>query len=235
MKKVIYILLMVNFAWLLDPGSSLRADCPETAILEKANVVLCQLATTPLTGHLLTNLLRKAQGVAIFPGVIKAGALVGARHGRGVLLTREADGSWGPPVFLTLSGVSVGNQLGIEGTDLVLLLRTRRSLDRIRKGKLTLDAGVSLAVCSLGREKLLGTDVCLETGILSSSHSKGLFAGVFVEGAVWRIDAGATAAYGQYEQSCSQDGSPSGSGVSPSLRLQMTLAELSAPAADSPR
>lgn len=210
-------------------SASAPAACREAVLLEKANVVLNKHAARPVRAGILMALLRNAQGVAIFPCLIKAGMLVGGRHGLGVLLTREADGSWGPPVFLKLSAASAGFQFGVEGSDLVLVFRTRSSLECLQKGKLTLELDKMAAIGPLGVESLLGTDVRLQTCIVSSlSRGKGLFAGVCVEGAFLRIDSAATDAYGRYEQGCLQNGGPT---APPSLRLQMTLAALSAPAA----
>jgi lipid-binding SYLF domain-containing protein len=172
--------------------------------------------------------LRNAEGVAVFPGTIKAAAFVGGRHGRGVLMVREEDGSWGPPLFLTLSGASFGNQLGLEATDMVFMLRTRSSLESLKKGRLTLGAGVTLAVGPLGQDKGLGTDVCLKTGIIYTSHSRGLFAGVYAEGACLSMDAPATAAYHQWERDYWPSVRRTGREVPPSLRLQMKLTQLSA-------
>jgi SH3 domain-containing YSC84-like protein 1 len=235
MTKISRLFLLVSLAWLLDFGTTLRAGGRELAILERANTALSKVEAMPLNWlpfhRVMLAQLRKAQGVAIFPGMFKAAAGIGGRHGRGVLLIREADGSWGPPLFLKLSGASAGIQVGVERTDLVLAFRTRSDLERLKKGKLTLGVDNMLAVGSFGVEHVLGTDAGLKTCILSpSSPSKGLYAGWSVEGNVLRIDAAATAAYDQYQQNCLQNGDPMGARVPPpSLRLQMKLAELSAP------
>ncbi len=229
MKKVSRLLLLVSLACLFHPGSSLQADCRETTLLENANVVLSEF-TTMFGNWIPMAVLQNAQGVAIFPRVIKAAVGVGGRHGRGVLLIRGADGSWGPPVFLTLSGASAGIQLGVERSDLVIVLRTRRDLECIKKGKLTLGLGAALAVGSFGRDKFLNTDLGLKTVLISVSRSKGLFAGNCVLGASLHVDDAANAAYGQYEQDCLRNGGPTGPGVPPSVQLQMKLVELTAPA-----
>lgn len=228
MNKLSRFLLLVSLAGVFNSGQNLQAACRETAILENANAVLSELAAIPLK-RIPPALLRDAQGVAIFPGLIKAALFVGGRHGRGVLLARGPDGSWCPPLFLTLSGASIGHQLGVEGADLVLVFRTRSSLDRMKKGKLTLGADVAIAVGPIGREAELGIDASLKTGILSYSRSKGLFAGACVEGAILLIDSTATAAYLHCEQGCLPNGGPTDPGAPPaSVRLQMKLAELSA-------
>lgn len=236
MTKISRLFLLVSVAWLLDSGTSLRAEGREIAILERANAALSQLQAMycnrivmalPIA-RLKMALLRKAQGVAIFPGMFKAAAGIGGRHGRGVLLIREAEGSWGPPHFLTLSGASAGIQVGVERSNLILIFRTRSDLECLKKGKLTLGVEDVLAVGSIGCDKILDTDVGCKTVILSAlSPGKGLFAGWSVAGNVLRLDAAATAAYDQYQQNCLRNGDPMGAGVPlPSLRLQMKLAEV---------
>lgn len=162
--------------------------------------------------------------------MFKAAAGIGGRHGRGVLLIREADGSWGPPAFVKLSGANVGIQLGISKADLVLVFRTRTALEQLNKGKLVLGVDNMLAVGPIGIDHGLGTDAGLQTCILApASPSRGLYAGWSVEGNRLQIDAAATAAYEQYERNYVQSSGPMGTrAATPSLRLQMKLAELTA-------
>jgi SH3 domain-containing YSC84-like protein 1 len=228
------LVLLVSVAWLLDSGGTLRAQDRERAILENASTALDEIETMPFDSlpyhRFMMAQLRKAQGVAIFPGMFKAAAGIGERHGRGVLLSREADGSWGPPMFVKLSGASVGIQLGIDRTDLVLTCRTRSNSEHLKKGKLTLGLDNMLAIGSIGVEHIFSADAGLKTCIFSpASPSRGLFAGWSVEGNQLRIDTAATAAYEQYEQNSWRNSGPMGAGTpSPSLRLQMRLAELTA-------
>lgn len=238
MTKISRLFLLVSLVWLLDFGTSLRAGGSEMDILERANAALGELQALYCNrivmalpvNRLRMALLRKAQGVAIFPGMFKAAAGIGGRHGRGVLLMREADGSWGPPQFLTLSGVNAGIQVGVERANLILIFRTRSDLECLQKGKLTLGVEDTLAVGSIGRDVFFDADVCFNTVILSTiSPSKGLFADWSVGGNILRLDAAATAAYDQYQQNCLRNSDPMEAGVPPpSLRLQMKLAELSA-------
>lgn len=228
------LLILIGVAWLLESGAALRAQGREIAILERANAALNEVETrlihwAPYNPFMLAQL-RKAQGVAVFPGMFKAAAGIGGRHGRGVLLIREADGSWGPPMFVELSGASVGIQLGIGRTDLVLALRTRSNLEHLKQGQLALGVDNMLAVGPIGVEHVLAADARLKACIVSpSSPSRGLYAGWSVEGNRLKIDAATTAAYQEYEQNCLQKGGSMGSRTpSPSLRLQMRLAELSA-------
>jgi lipid-binding SYLF domain-containing protein len=166
--------------------------------LERATQVLDELAAIPLKG-IPTELLSEAQGVAIVPRVIKAGFVFGGRGGHGVVLARDADGNWSEPVFVNLGGASVGFQAGLESTDVVLVFRNRRNLERLLdgKGKLTLGADASVAAGPVGRMAAAATDARLEAEILSYSRGRGVFVGVSVDGAVIRADAASTAQFRQ--------------------------------------
>jgi lipid-binding SYLF domain-containing protein len=224
------LVLLVGVAWLLGVGSVVRAQDREVAILEGANMALNEVEAMPfdwLPYHrFMLAQVRKAQGVAIFPGTLRAAAGIGGRHGRGVLLIREADGSWGPPMFLTLSGASAGLQLGIARSDLVLVFRTRSALEQLKQRKLILDVENMLAVGPFGVEHVFGTDTGMKTCVLSlGSASRGLHAGWSVEGCRLQIDAARTVAYEQYERNGLQNRVPTSTGTpSPSLRLRMKLA-----------
>jgi lipid-binding SYLF domain-containing protein len=227
------LVLWFNVALLLCSSAATRAQDREIAILERANTALDAFAAMPFhwvpAHRFMMAQLREAQGVAIFPGMFKAAAGIGGRHGRGVLLMREADGSWGPPMFVKLSGANVGIQLGIGRTDLVLAFRTRSTLEHLKKGKLILGVDNMLAVGPIGLDHGIGTDAGLKTCILApSSPSRGLYAGWSVEGDRLQIDAAATAAYERCEQNRLQHSGPMGTGtLSPSLQLRMRLAGLS--------
>jgi lipid-binding SYLF domain-containing protein len=131
-------------------------------------------------------LLSDAEAVAVVPHVVKAGLLIGGRHGRGLVCSRTPDGKWSDPTFLRLTGASLGFQAGVESTDLVLVFRSRKDVDRLLEGKekLTLGADAAVAAGPLGREAGAGTDVRLRAEIYSYSRSRGLFAGVALDGAV---------------------------------------------------
>jgi lipid-binding SYLF domain-containing protein len=198
MKILPRMLLAAGIALLVWPGSSVRANGRDVAIMEDSTEVLEGLAALPIR-HIPPALLRDAQGLAIIPGVIKAGLVIGGRHGRGVLITRAPDGSWMRPEFITLSGGSIGWQIGVQSTDVILVFKTRRGLDRIRNGKLTLGADVAIAAGPVGRQAEADTDGRLQAEIYSYSRSRGLFAGLSLEGGVLLLDPMATAAYYRQE------------------------------------
>ncbi|MEJ2254384.1 MAG: lipid-binding SYLF domain-containing protein [Nitrospirota bacterium] len=137
-------------------------------------------------------LLGNARGVAVIPGVIKLGYVLGGRHGTGVLLVRTAKG-WSYPVFISLSGGSVGLQVGAQSADIVLVFKSTKGIDGILSGKFTLGADASVAAGPVGRQAEASTDAQLKAEIYSYARSRGLFAGVSVEGSVLRVDGGADA------------------------------------------
>lgn len=161
---------------------------PAGAVVEDAIDVLDDLAGSP-DKRVPPNLLRDAAAVVIAPDVVKAGFVVAGRRGHGVLLVRTKAG-WSDPVFVTLTGGSVGWQAGLAATDVFLVIRDARSLDRIFRGggKLTLGADASVAAGPVGRDVKGATDAQLRSEILSYSRSKGLFAGVALEGDSIQVD-----------------------------------------------
>jgi len=169
-----------------------RAQAPpskETATVAAAIEVLDCLAGIP-EKCIPPAMLCDAQAVAIVPDILKAGFVLGGRHGHGVLLVREPGGGWSNPIFLTVTGGSVGWQIGVQRTDLVLIFRTQRSVNRLieGKGKFTLGADAAIAAGPVGREAAAATDAQLKAEIYSYSRSRGLFAGVSLAGDVIRVD-----------------------------------------------
>jgi len=118
----------------------------------------------------------------IVPNSIKGGFVVGVRLGRGVMLLRDRTGAWQPPIFVSLAGGSVGWQAGLQATDVVLVFRTRGSVDGLLRGKLTLGVDAAAAAGPVGREAVASTDLALRAEILSYSRSRGLFLGVALNG-----------------------------------------------------
>jgi lipid-binding SYLF domain-containing protein len=169
---------------------------PPGRTLEDAATVLDELAAIPAKG-LPPKLLADAHGIAIVPRVVKAGFVVAGRGGHGVVLAKDKDGNWSDPVFVNLGGGSIGFQVGVESTDVVLVFRTRKGLDRLLDGKnkLTLGADASVAAGPVGRQAQAATDGKLEAEIVSYSRSRGLFAGVSLDGTVLNADARTNAAY----------------------------------------
>jgi len=171
------------------PGTPALAVPRDRSSINEAIEVLDELAMSP-ERCVPPALLRDASAVVIAPNLLKGGLVVAARHGHGMLLVREKDGGWSNPVFITMTGGSVGLQLGIQKSDVFLVIRNARSLDRLMRGagKLTLGADASVAAGPLGRQVSADTDAMLRAEILSYSRSRGIFAGVAIEGDTIRID-----------------------------------------------
>lgn len=144
------------------------------------------------------ELLDKAEAVAVFPGVIKAGVLiVGGRGGRGVISRRTANG-WGAPAFFNLGGGSFGPQIGASSTDFVLLFMNEGAVQGLLTDKFEIGGEGSVAAGPIGRAASASTDVLLRAGILSYSRSKGLFAGLELKGVIITPDNDLNeAVYGQ--------------------------------------
>lgn len=164
----------------------------QETIVRSSITVLNEIMAIPLSG-IPTSMLADAHGVAIIPNVIRGGFVVGARHGRGVLLVREQTGLWHAPVFITLTGGNIGWQAGVQSTDVILVFRSRRSVDGIMAGRFTIGADAAAAAGPVGRQASAATDRTLNAEILSYSRSRGLFAGVALDGSMIQIDGLATA------------------------------------------
>ncbi|MCC8616997.1 lipid-binding SYLF domain-containing protein [Xanthomonas vesicatoria] len=134
------------------------------------------------------KLLDEARAIVVIPDTLKAGLVIGGRRGHGLMSMKNADGSWSQPVFVKLTGGSIGFQAGVQSSDVVLVFRNDRSLDNIVNGKFTLGADAGVAAGPVGRNAAAATDGQLKAEIWSWSRARGLFAGVALDGAVLQID-----------------------------------------------
>jgi lipid-binding SYLF domain-containing protein len=158
----------------------------DVARTEKAALVFRQIMDTPDKG-IPSGLLDKAKCVAIIPGDKKFAFIFGGSYGRGVATCRTATG-WSAPIFVAIDGGSVGYQIGGSSTDLVMLFMNDHALQSLLGDKLKLGADASVAAGPVGRNATAATDIRLNAEILSYSRSKGLFAGVSLDGAVMQAD-----------------------------------------------
>ena len=192
-RSALAVFVMVLSLCLLPPVLS-RAGVSEEAKVQASTAIIREVMDIPECA-IPPSLLRSAQGIAIFPDVLKGAFVFGARYGVGVMLVRNEDRSWGNPVFFRLIGGSFGWQIGVQSTDVILVLNSIRSLNAICGGKFTLGADASIAAGPVGRQAEAGTDILLRAEILSYSRNRGLFLGVSLEGAAMQVDYGATASY----------------------------------------
>jgi lipid-binding SYLF domain-containing protein len=192
-QTLLFVLCSIT---LLHTGSA-RAGEQENARANNAVRVLKEIMMAPdkrLPADLMTN----AYAVAVIPDVIKAGFVIGGRHGVGLVSVKTADGTWSNPSFVSMTGGSIGFQVGVQSTDVILVFRTQRGVDSIVHGKFTLGADASVAAGPVGRDAHAATDAQLKAEIYSYSRSRGLFAGVALDGSVLAIDNDANqAVYGQ--------------------------------------
>lgn len=177
--------LLLTLAFLLPLTA--QAGISEERKAEDAAIVLRELATIPETG-IPPKLLEQAYAIAVIPEVLKIGFIFGGRRGEGLLSVRTKSGKWSNPTFITLTGASIGFQIGASSTDLILVFKSRESIDRITSGKITLGADVSVAAGPVGRSAQASTDIRFEAEAYSYSRSRGLFAGVSAEGASVQVD-----------------------------------------------
>jgi lipid-binding SYLF domain-containing protein len=162
--------------------------------LEKAGVVMQEIMNTP--ENIPQEVIEKAECVIVFPSVLKAAFVVGASYGRGAMVCRSGEhfrGPWGAPAMMALEGGSVGFQIGGQATDLVLLIMNERGASSILESKVKLGADASVAAGPVGRDAAANTDAYMRAEILSYSRSRGLFAGISLEGSTLRPDNDATA------------------------------------------
>jgi lipid-binding SYLF domain-containing protein len=180
-----------NFSCALIALISLTAQAPaqaqsrEEAKLLVATEVLDELRTQR-DQQIPERLLQRAYGVAVIPAVTKVAFFLGGRRGSGVLTVRDSRGRFSNPVFIDVTGISGGFQWGAQETDLVLVFTTKRGVEGISDGKLTLGAGASVAAGPVGRQAEAGASTSAE--VYAYSRSRGLFLGVALDGTAISIN-----------------------------------------------
>jgi lipid-binding SYLF domain-containing protein len=196
MKKIMSVLLMSfiglvgTFAW----ASSAREDTVDR--LQKSVDVLHAIMATPDKG-IPEEVLSNAKCILVVPDLIKGGFIFGGKHGRGVATCRTSSG-WSAPAFVSVGGGSWGLQIGVEGVDLVMLVMNDQGFQHLLSSKFQLSGEGSAAAGPVGRHASAGTDWKMNTQMLTYSRSKGLFAGITLEGAVVQQDDDSTKAiYGK--------------------------------------
>lgn len=162
------------------------ASAQVLARLEESVVVFDEIVGMR-DGAIPEDLLKKAECVAIVPGLKKGAFMVGAKYGRGFVSCRR-DGRWSPPAGIIIEGGSFGFQIGGSETDVLLVIMNKRGVDRLLSSRFTLGADASIAAGPVGRSATAQTDALMTAEILSWSRSRGVFAGVALSGATLRGD-----------------------------------------------
>ena len=169
----------------------------ETATIWSAVQVLEDILNEPDEDSIPASLLQQGDGVVILPGMLSVGWGVGLSHGSGIMLFRQGEG-WNDPVFVSMSGASVGYQIGAQSSDLILSFKRPYSIDSLLDEKLTLGVDAAISAGPVGRDATLATDTSLDSEIYSWSRSRGLFVGVALDGSALTIDEEANSAF--YDQ-----------------------------------
>lgn len=182
--------LALSLAVLLTMTLTTRAQegptSNEASRIRESITVLNEVMSTSDTS-IPASITMKAEGIAIFPGTLKAGFIFGGMRGRGILSARNEDG-WSVPTFMTLTGGSIGLQIGGQATDLVLVIMNRRGLEQFVRNQFKFGADASAAAGPVGRDAQANTDLQMRAEILSYSRARGLFAGVSINGSTVRAD-----------------------------------------------
>jgi len=175
-------------------ASALYAANKEQTRLENSGTVMQEVMGIP--DNIPHDLLSKADCIIVFPSVLKAAFVVGGSYGRGAMVCRTGEhfrGPWGSPAMYALEGGSIGFQIGGQATDLVLLIMNERGASSILSSKVKIGADASAAAGPVGRDASADTDAFMRADILSYSRSRGLFAGISLEGSTLRPDEDASA------------------------------------------
>ena len=197
MKRIMSLLLMSalgmvgTYAW----AGSAREDSVDR--MQRSVTVLHAIMSTPDKG-IPEEVLSNAKCILVVPDLIKGGFVFGGKHGRGVATCRTGEG-WSAPAFVSVGGGSWGLQIGIEDVDLVMLVMNDQGLQHLLSSKFELTGEGSVAAGPVGRHASAGTDWKMNTEMLTYSRSKGVFAGLTLEGAVVEQDNDSTRAiYGKH-------------------------------------
>lgn len=163
----------------------------ETERINKSSIVIKDFAGKKET--IPHELIEKYNGLVIIPDLINAGFGIGGKRGKGIAMVKLPDGRWSDPVFVTLTGGSIGLQIGVQSVDLILVFHHANVLTKVKNGDFTIGGDVSAAAGPVGRSTSANTDIKLQAEVYSYSRSRGLFAGVSVNGANLSIDKTADA------------------------------------------
>jgi lipid-binding SYLF domain-containing protein len=187
---------LIAVAMALVPGMA-TAQSDEADRIREATTALKEIMDAP-DKSIPASVFDKAQGIAIFPGTLKGAFVVGGERGKGILSVKDAKGGWSSPAFLTLTAGSIGFQIGGQATDIVLIIQNDRGMRNFVGNEFKIGADASAAAGPVGRNAEAATDVQMRAEILSYSRSRGLFAGISLEGATVKADTSANERfYGQ--------------------------------------
>lgn len=191
--KTLNINLLSLFLLVLMSTGLLNAQEKQDEKLQKSVEVLREFAG--MKENIPAELMQRAEGIVVIPNLIKAGLGIGGQRGKGVAMVKKADGSWSDPVFVKLTGGSIGFQAGVQAVDLVMVFTNKSTLANLGNGEFTLGGSAGVAAGPVGRSSSASTDLKLDAEIYSYSRSKGLFAGLTLNGSRLSPDEDANKAF----------------------------------------
>jgi len=187
-SKIFLPLLILSLAFTTAKSQDKQDDK-----IEAATKVLKDF--TEMKESIPQELLKVTQGIIVVPKLINAGFVLAGKRGKGIAMVKLEDGTWSDPVFVTITGGSVGFQAGIQSVDLVLIFKNRETWQDIGKGSFTLGGDISVTAGPVGRNSTASTDYKMEAEVYSYSRSKGLFAGISLSGSAISVDTKANEAF----------------------------------------
>ena len=188
MNRYAAAVIVIAVAAIVSPVSAQKGPEAEVKRITAATTVMDEIMGAA-DKSIPRSVMEKAEGIAVFPSLLKGGVGVGGERGHGVLSVRDKkNGGWSAPAFLTITGGSIGVQLGLQEVDLVLIINDQRGLEQLVKNQFKLGADIGAAAGPVGREAAASTDIQLRAQMFSYSRTRGLFAGVTLNGATIRQD-----------------------------------------------
>jgi lipid-binding SYLF domain-containing protein len=191
MKTLFALILLVTSVAMA--GEDAKKPSDEAKRLDDATAVLKEFGA--MSEGAPESLREKAAGVVVIPGMIKAGLGIGGQHGSGVLSIKNPDGSWTDPVFVKMTGGSIGFQIGASSTDLVLFFMREKNIRAVLNGEFTLGGSATVAAGPVGRSGSADTSAKLDAEIYSYSRSRGAFAGISIDGSKLYVDKSGNATF----------------------------------------
>jgi lipid-binding SYLF domain-containing protein len=191
--KTLKLLGMPLLMTLLLVFTSFKDESKETERLHEAANVLKEFDT--MKESIPHDLISEYKGIVIIPSMVNAGLGIGGKRGKGIAIVKLDNGTWSDPVFVTLTGGSIGPQIGVQAVDLVMVFRHKGALTKVKNGDVTIGGDISAAAGPVGRSTSANTDYQFKAEVYSYSRSRGLFAGISLNGTSLAIDKSADRAY----------------------------------------
>jgi SH3 domain-containing YSC84-like protein 1 len=225
MKKLFFLItpICLCFIFVMTSAKPANGD-KETERVHSASNVLKDFGA--MKEGIPHDLISQYEGIVIIPKTINAGLGIGGKRGKGVAMVKLPDGKWSDPVFITITGGSIGPQIGVQSVDLILVFRHKGVLAKVKNGDFTIGGDISATAGPVGRSSSANTDYKLEAEVYSYSRSRGLFLGISINGSSLSIDKDANHRY-YGEGMSAQDIFETATSTTPAVKyLKQTLASL---------